>query len=118
MSDSIDFMSWPCVPEALRGKPLYHAGLDNAEEAALVMGGWKPIDVRLLPSGSDEDRAQAVKAWLEGVRLGSIVPARGVTKFVELEARIYGLLEAKKRLSDTAPMDGEDVDKLLEFGRK
>jgi hypothetical protein len=114
---SIDFLSWPAVPEKQRPKRLYHAGVEPQEFEALISAGWAPEDVRLMASETDEEKASAIKAWLEGVRLGSIEPGKGIMRFVELEARIFGLMEAKGRGApkDTTLAD-EDVDELMNIG--
>ena len=114
---SIDFMSWPVVPDHQRPKPLYHVGMEPQEAAVLLKSGWEPQDVRLLDNETDEEKTLAVRAWLEGVRLGSIDATRGVTKFIEMEARILGLPETKKRVSDAPKTKKETVEALLDFGR-
>lgn len=87
---------WPNVPETQKDKRLPHVGeIDESGAAVLSSKGWNPIDVRIMPSANDHDKAEQVKAWLEGVRLGVIEPDPKILKFVELEARTYGLLNSK-----------------------
>jgi hypothetical protein len=65
------------------------------------------VDIRLMPNRTDADRAESVKAALEGVRVGSIKCDPRKLKFYELEARVYGLHNTKQA-SDKVK------DKLLE----
>ncbi len=115
----INFKDWPTVPDDLRFKILPHAGLvTNEDRKALTSKGWEIQDVRVLPSRSDAERAEALKQWLEGIRLGSIEPNVQVSKFIELEARIYGLSTGKGP-SDTPPPEDamRDMEYMLDFGR-
>jgi len=96
MNDPSLLLRWPSVPEEQRPKKLFHAGLVTPEvDVVLIAKGWLPVDVRLLPNRTDVDRAESLKDWLEGVRLGTIEPDPKAAKFVELEARVYGLAQGK-----------------------
>ena len=109
-----DFSDWPVVPADMRPKALYHmSNLGQEMNAALKEGGWSPVDVRLLPERTDDEKIQAIKCWLTGVRLGSIQPHRGGIHFTELEARIYGLLANKRPDKPTEPMAAEDLQGIL-----
>jgi hypothetical protein len=70
--------------------------------------GWEVVDVRLLDGG------EAIRHTLEGIRLGTIPAARGDIKYLELEAKIYGLGkgEVEKEPEDKKLQD-QDVDFLL-----
>jgi|TARA_R110002012_G_scaffold58368_1_gene151444 hypothetical protein len=113
--------SWPEAPEDERPKALYVS--ENLPE--IVRGwlgskqGWDIIDVRTMPNKSDADRAEGVKAFLEGVRVGSIEPGKDQLRYLELEAKICGLLSNKSRADDMVPtVKGDTLDKMLDFGKK
>ena len=60
-----------------------------------------------------------MKSFLEGVRVGSIEPEKDQLKYLELEARICGLLSNKNRADDMVPTVKETtLDKMLDFGKK
>lgn len=83
---------WPDVPPDQRPKRLPHAGaIGKSDQDILKEKGWDPVDIRLLPNTTDVQRGEALKACLEGIRLGTIAPDKSVTKFLELEARALGL---------------------------
>lgn len=108
------FMDWPVVPQELRPKSLFHmSNIPAEEQAALTEGGWKLVDVRLLPENTLEEKEFAVKAWLQGVRLKSIEPGRGQIHFSELEAKVYGLLLQKKPEVVKKGLEAEDLDGIL-----
>ena len=95
---------------------LYHAGMSTDDTSAMIAAGWEPIDVRLLSNKSPNDKVIAVSAWLEGVRLGSIIPDKGTQRFVELEMRSLGMLEAKKGLPPPKPQEKQTTKDLLDIG--
>tara|TARA_R110000824_G_scaffold7533_4_gene34223 strand:+ start:2452 stop:2838 length:387 start_codon:yes stop_codon:yes gene_type:complete len=112
---------WPEAPEEERPKALYV----NEVLPDIVLGwlrskrGWNVLDVRTMPNQSDGDRAEGVKSFLEGVRVGSIEPEKDQLKYLELEARICGLLSNKNRADDMVPTVKETtLDKMLDFGKK
>ena len=92
-----DHLEFPKV-EGKKKKPLYHCGLisDMGVQAAFRARGWEPVDLRLAESGPE-----TLKQWLEGIRFGTIEADRQTEKFVELELKVYGLLNNKK--SDVVP---------------
>lgn len=104
-----------------RPKDLYVAEtVSQADTVALKNRGWTVVDVRVLPSKSDGDRADSVKKWLEGVRVGSIIADKDIIKIVELEARAYGLVGTKPTAVKTleeAESDEDVIDLLLDFGK-
>lgn len=122
LSDPLDkWRRWPAAPEADRPKSLYVT--ENlppiAEGWLLDSRGWQVIDVRLMANATDADRAEGVKAYLEGIRVGSIEPQLDQLRYLELEAKICGLLSNKSRADDMVPtVQGETLDKLLDFGKK
>jgi len=112
---------WPTAPDEERPKALYvYEVLPDVVQGWLQSRqGWKVIDVRTMPNGSDADRAEGVKAFLEGVRIGSIEPDKDQLKYLELEARICGLLSNKTRADDMVPtVKKPTLDKMLDFGKK
>jgi hypothetical protein len=117
-------LDWPEVPPAMRPKKLPHHGLDKATIDALKNLGWDPQDVRLLPNITDGDRAEALKAWLEGIRYGTIIMDPKAAKWLELESRVYGLhagkgvTGTKSSSLDGSLSDSDDnyVDIMLQFG--
>ena len=121
MSIELDiWRSWPLAPEDDRPKALYVAESLPAIVSHWLADerGWRVVDVRALPNRSDGDRAEGVKAYLEGVRVGSIEPVKELLRYVELEARICGLLSNKQRADDMVPsVEGDTLENILEFGK-
>lgn len=103
------------MPDNDRPKRLYvnvPLGLDD--EAYLLSRGWQPIDVRTLPNKTDANKAETIKAWLEGVRQGSITLDKDIIKLIELEAKAYGLVGTKVIEKPKEPTTTEEsVDDLL-----
>lgn len=108
------------MPKEQRPKKLYHAGgIEESTLSSLIERGWDPIDVRLLPNETDEDRRLALKARLEGIRYGTIDMDPKLSKWMELEAKVY---EIHKGVADR-PKDQEtdeqvraSLDYVLDFG--
>ena len=112
---------WPEAPAEERPKALYvYETLPEIVSAWLKSKqGWDVLDVRVMPNQSDADRAEGVKAFLEGVRVGSIEPGKEQLRYLELEARICGLLSNRSRADDMTPVVKETtLDKMLDFGKK
>ena len=112
---------WPGAPAEERPKALYVC--ETLPDVVLgwmqSKQGWLVVDVRTMPNRSDADRAEGVKAFLEGVRVGSIEPDKDQLRYLELEARICGLLSGKNRADDMAPVVTEaTLEKMLDFGKK
>lgn len=110
-----DLASWPKAPKP--GTPLPHDGMEPASLAKLRSLDWDPIDVRGMPVENMKDREQAVLAWLHGVRLGTILPDSKKARMVEVEARACGLMAAKTARDDKPKLLGDDLDRLLDFGK-
>jgi hypothetical protein len=94
--------------------------MDGRALAALERKGWLPVDVRLIGEDSDGDRAEAVKAYLEGVRMGSIAPDSALLRFLELEAKVYGLTSGKASAAKSGAIEGTEsktLTELLNFGK-
>jgi len=121
MSDGLDkWRKWPPAPEEERPKALYvNEGLPRVVTDWLRDDrGWRVVDVRALPNRSDGDRAESVKAYLEGVRVGSIEASKDLLRYIELEARICGLLSNKQRADDMVPtVEGDTLEHILDFGK-
>jgi hypothetical protein len=116
-----NWRGWPEAPAEERPKALfvYETVPDIARAWLEHKQGWKLIDVRVMPNTSDADRAEGVKAFLEGVRVGSIEPGKDQLRYLELEARICGLLSNKSRADDMVPkVKDATLDKMLDFGKK
>jgi len=114
---ALDFSQWPVVPQEQRPKKLFYLGaLDEEQALALTAAGWQPVDVRLLPQTTDDEQIAAIKAWLQGVRLGSIEAKASQVRFCELEGKVYGALSAKKASNDAPVMRKDDLDSILNFG--
>jgi|TARA_Y100000310_G_scaffold218866_1_gene220189 hypothetical protein len=111
---------WPEAAMADRPKNLFVDYTVTAEENAVLEGrGWCLWDIRRLPNKTDADRAEGVKCLLEGIRVGSISPDKEKMRWLELEAKVYGLLTGKDKLAGKAPkVDQEVLDNLLDFGKK
>jgi hypothetical protein len=112
--------NWPPAPEDERPKSLYVAESLPAVVTDWLSAerGWRVVDVRALPNRSDADRAEGVKAYLEGVRVGSIEASKEHLRYIELEARICGLLSNKARADDMVPtVEGDTLEDILKFGK-
>lgn len=105
------------MPKESRPKSLYvNQPLGPEDQAGLIDKGWQTIDVRVLPNKSDNDKATTLKAWLEGVRQGSIILDKDIIKLIELEARTYGLVGQKTIEKPRSTDDAQDtVDELLDM---
>jgi len=116
--ESFDFADWPETPQSKR---IYHNGLiDNKNAALLAKKNWIVVDVRLLPSASDSERADALKAWLEGIRFGTIEIDKDQLQSFQLEAKIYGLINQRNSTSTGEKLDKatkQTLDSLFDFGR-
>jgi len=107
-----DLLQLPDIPQHLRPKKLpVNKTLTEDLKLTLEQRGWEIYDVRTL-GGAD-----AVKATLEGVRLGSIETTN--LRELELEAKIYGLLRGEEK--EKAPEKKQEMSKeetlkmLLDF---
>jgi len=105
----LDLENLPPVPEHARPKrlPVNKTPADDLK-LTLEQRGWEIHDVRTM-SGAD-----AVKATLEGIRLGSIDSVN--LRELELEAKIYGLLkgeEKEKPQEKKQEMSKKDTLKML-----
>ena len=111
---------WPSAPRHERPKNLYlAAGLSPDLSSILEGRGWRVIDVRVLPNQTDGARAEALKATLEGIRQGTIEADKDKLRWLELEAKVYGLLTGKDKLKDDKPkISGDVLEDLLSFGKK
>jgi|TARA_Y100000310_G_C20488724_1_gene718070 hypothetical protein len=111
---------WPLALLDERPKSLfvdYSISGEHCEE--LADRGWCVCDVRRLPNQTDADRAESLKCLLEGIRVGSITPDKDKMRWMELEAKVYGLLTGKDKLADVTPKVNQEVlDNLLDFGGK
>lgn len=85
--------------------------LPETESLRVAESGWKLVDVRLMPNKTDEDRRACVKAWLEGIRSGTIEVEIKRLKFIELEAKVLGMIGGKAPTSDLP--DRTDFNELL-----
>lgn len=113
----ISAIEWPDVPAEMRPKKLFvDMSIEPQELAEFGTKGWFIVDVRLLPNLTDADRAESVKATLEGVRVGSIKCDPRKLKYFELEARVYGLHNTKQasdKVKHKAIEEDVDVTKLF-----
>ena len=104
------WVEWPDVPQDMRPKRLPHAGSISGDDLTLLEGkGWAPIDVRLMAADSDAQRGSCLKAWLEGIRIGTIKADASLQRFLDLEARALGLTSATRNPSEERPKD--EIDK-------
>ena len=114
-------LNLPEVPISDRPKKLpYGENLPLADFKTLKDKGWSPYDVRLMANQTDGDRAEAVKSFLEGVRLGTISADAGLLRFIELEAKVYGLLTGRQAgtKSQDEINDSQALESILSFGTK
>jgi len=111
---------WPPAAFADRPKNLFvDYTITEEENAALESRGWVVWDTRRLPNRTDTDRAEGLKCLLEGIRVGSVSPDKEKMRWMELEAKVYGLLTGKDKLADKVPQVNQEVlDNLLDFGEK
>ena len=100
---------WPEVPLEQRPKRLPHnLSIGPEDLQALSEKGWAPVDVRLLPNGSDAERAEGLKSYFEGLRLGTIQVKQAIARYVEVEARVLGLTSGKKPSESDGKSKGYD----------
>lgn len=111
---------WPSALPEEQPKDLFvNYTVSKTHRLTLEKRGWCVRDTRRLPNKTDADRAEALKAVLEGIRVGSIAPDKDKMRWLELEAKVYGLLTGKDKLADTTPKVNQEVlENLLDFGKK
>lgn len=112
-----ELLLWPDAPTDQRPKSLFVDSMVFEDtKGALKEKGWIVYDVRLLANKSDGDRAEALKCCLEGIRVGTIAADKDKLRWLELEAKVYGLLTGKDKIKDTVPkIDGDVLENLLDF---
>lgn len=108
--------NWPEVPEDARPKRLYvNEPVTNEERAILASKGWEVVDTRILPGKTDQERLEAVKAVLEGIRVGSIQADKMTKDFLDLEMYVLGVKGKGAQATDRGDIDKRDLDSLLSF---
>lgn len=116
-----DLLTWPVVPPEQRPKRLFHAGIvDKKADEYLISVGWLPIDVRLLPNETDDEKRYALKAWLEGIRFGTIELDPRLSKWLELESKVYEIhkgVPEKKNDAESNTGDSNSSTFMLDFGK-
>lgn len=114
----INIATWPAH---LGDKPrvLPHDGEQFSEDDVEYLVGlnWEPVDFRTLPSTSMEERQDAILAWLEGVRLGTITPQVHVAKILELEMRACSLHAGKVMDDKPAEISDETLGTILDWNK-
>ena len=112
-----DWSDWPEAPAEERPQSLYvNTSLIGSVRSELLSRGWKVVDVRTLSNQTDGDRAESLKANLEGIRQGTIEADKDRLRWLELEAKVYGLLTGKDKIKDDKPKIDEGVlEDLLNF---
>ncbi len=119
MAAKIIWSEWPEVPQDQRPKVLHHNHhLTKEDLQELRDKGWAPTDVRLLPNETDADKAEGLKAYLEGLRLGTIILSQAVARYVEVEARVLGLTSGKgpEREPEKEKWEELDFQELMKVG--
>ena len=114
------FQDWPEVPQTQRPKKMYvNEGINGFDTTCLREKGWEVVDTRVMPNKTSKDKEKVVLAVLEGVRTGSIIPGKDQLKYLELEARVCGLLRTTSSdIPERESISNDDVNTLLSFGRK
>lgn len=112
----LDVNQLPQVAPKERPKRLPLASILSSEEEEHVRGlGWEPLDVRLMSNNDMNDRKEAVLAWLEGHRLGTITLTKIQLDAIELEMRACGLLSNKiEAVKAPTKLKKSDVDEIFE----
>lgn len=118
----MNFENWPEVPKELRPKSLFiKISIPEDEVQSLQEKGWRVQDVRLMATTTDGERSEAVKATLEGIRVGSIIEGAkdSIVRFLELEARVCGMTNNKDSPNSSikAKRSEETVETLLDFAQ-
>jgi hypothetical protein len=104
----------PVVPHDRRPAFVYHDGKLDVHDA--VDKGWTPVDVRLMPKRTDQEKCDVVKAWLEGMRFGTVDVDTKRLRAIELEARVLGMIRG--HASEVKDLDDDAVNALLARGSK
>ena len=114
----------PVVPEDARPRMLYLNDDPGAHLAkTLTRQGYQLVDVRILPNRTDHDRAELVKAYLDGVRMGTLEADAELLSYLRLESQIYGLVGSKDfghaaSKEKKGKLEDEDLGTILGFGRR
>ena len=118
-SEASFLLSWPDLAKEERPRTLFvDTWLGEEASGLLSKRGWEVVDVRAMPNKTDGDKAECVKAYLEGVRLGTIKADAARLRHMELEAKIYGLVGTKEAAAaqEEDVLEDGDLDSLLSFG--
>lgn len=97
------------------GAELYlNGGIAQDTRESLETAGWTVVNLLTQLSESDNDRIKSVKNFLQGVRMGSIVPDTDLLKFIDMEAKSLGLtFSGRKETEDLKKINNKDLDALL-----
>jgi hypothetical protein len=107
-----DISTLPVVPKELRPRRVYVAEEVSSDvKDGVEARGWSIVDVRVLPSSNMVERREAVLAYLEGARCGSLELAPRQIAALELEAKACGILGTKGL--DEKPKEEVPEEELL-----
>lgn len=100
------------------GAELYlNGGVSQDTKESLETAGWTVVNLLTQASDSDNDRIKAVKNFLQGVRMGSIMPDTDLLKFIDMEAKSLGLtFSGRKENEEQKKINNKDLDALLNLG--
>ena len=112
-------LDWPELSKEDRPRTLFvDSWVPSSVASKLFEKGWLCTDVRGMLNKTDGDKAECVKAYLEGVRVGTIKSDNSRLRHMELEAKIYGLVGTKEAAiaQEDSSIPEADLDSLLNFG--
>jgi hypothetical protein len=112
------WLQWPTVPPKMRPKTLYvNEFVSPADSAHLAKVGWNVVDTRVMPNSNSTEHLEAIKAVLEGIRIGSIDAEKGLKDFLDQELYLLGVKGKGTQTDRKGGMDKEALDSLLDLGK-
>jgi hypothetical protein len=105
------FKGWPKADTAEGPRHIYVMNVMPTEGELLELEGkgYVLTDVRTI-----KNRTEAVKATLQGITEGTILPMKDAFKYIELEAKTLGLTAPKQVQQKTdKPLVVSDIDTIL-----
>lgn len=118
------FLDWGSVPGFDPENPrtedmryVFHmTNLTPEQIEELEDKGWVPVDVRLMPDDTDDDKRAQIKATLSGIRHGSIEFNSTQMRMLSEEMKIFKLNKGEEASTDVQdPAEAEDLEAILEL---
>ena len=94
---------------------IYVQNLPPDDRELLIAKGYEPVELLSLPRATDEENCSYIRAKLQAIEEGTVDCTEEGRKRLELEARAYGLLDAKRRQFAVHVSKTDDLERLLDW---